>query len=146
MEPCVENLSRSDTIEGPVDGFDSDEFLAGVAKHRKRSAVLVPCLKLGLSRAHDHDWRGIRMRIRAPISVQDIPSMFFKAVCRVRAQNSRLLIFRSVSNSILEVQMAIRAIKMRPNVSHRLPLEEYAQAMRLSMDREAIGRVALMMR
>jgi NADPH2:quinone reductase len=35
--------------------------------------------------------------------------------------------------------------KIRPNISHRLPLEEYAQAMRLLMERKAIGRVALMM-
>jgi NADPH:quinone reductase len=36
--------------------------------------------------------------------------------------------------------------KIRPNISHRLPLEDYAQAMRLLMDRKAIGRVALMMK
>jgi NADPH2:quinone reductase len=36
--------------------------------------------------------------------------------------------------------------KIRPNISHRLPLEDYAQAMRLLMDRKAIGRVALLMR
>jgi NADPH2:quinone reductase len=36
--------------------------------------------------------------------------------------------------------------KIRPNVSHRLPLEDYAQAMRLLIDRKAIGRVALTMR
>ncbi|QWG15179.1 NADPH:quinone oxidoreductase family protein [Bradyrhizobium sediminis] len=36
--------------------------------------------------------------------------------------------------------------KIRPNVSHRLPLEEYAKAMRLLIDRKAIGRVALTMR
>jgi len=36
--------------------------------------------------------------------------------------------------------------KIRPNVSHRLPLEQVAQAMRLLIDRKAIGRVALMMR
>ncbi len=35
--------------------------------------------------------------------------------------------------------------KIRPHVSHRLPLEDYAQAMRLLIDRKAIGRVALMM-
>jgi NADPH2:quinone reductase len=35
--------------------------------------------------------------------------------------------------------------KIRPNVSHRLPIEDYAQAMRLLIDRKAIGRVALMM-
>jgi NADPH2:quinone reductase len=35
---------------------------------------------------------------------------------------------------------------IRPNISHRLPLENYAQAMRLLVDRKAIGRVALMMR
>jgi NADPH2:quinone reductase len=33
-----------------------------------------------------------------------------------------------------------------PNISHRLPLEDYAAAMRLLIDRKAIGRVALMMR
>jgi NADPH2:quinone reductase len=33
--------------------------------------------------------------------------------------------------------------KIRPNISHRLPLEDYAKAMRLLMDRKAIGRVAL---
>ncbi|WFU44008.1 NADPH:quinone oxidoreductase family protein [Bradyrhizobium sp. CB82] len=35
--------------------------------------------------------------------------------------------------------------KLRPNVSHRLPLEDYAKAMRLLIDRKAIGRVALVM-
>jgi len=35
--------------------------------------------------------------------------------------------------------------KIRPNISHRLPLEDYAKAMRLLIDRKAIGRVALMM-
>jgi NADPH2:quinone reductase len=35
--------------------------------------------------------------------------------------------------------------KVRPNISHRLPLEDYAQAMRLLVDRKAIGRVALIM-
>jgi NADPH2:quinone reductase len=35
--------------------------------------------------------------------------------------------------------------KIRPNVSHRLPLEDYARAMRLLIDRKAIGRVALVM-
>jgi NADPH:quinone reductase len=36
--------------------------------------------------------------------------------------------------------------RIRPNISHRLPLEDYAKAMRLLMERKAIGRVALMMR
>jgi NADPH2:quinone reductase len=36
--------------------------------------------------------------------------------------------------------------KIRPHISHRLPLENCAQAMRLLIDRKAIGRVALMMR
>lgn len=36
--------------------------------------------------------------------------------------------------------------KIRPNISHRLPLEDYAQAMRLLLERKAIGRVALTMR
>jgi NADPH2:quinone reductase len=36
--------------------------------------------------------------------------------------------------------------KIGPHISHRLPLEDYAQAMRLLIDRKAIGRVALMMR
>jgi NADPH:quinone reductase len=36
--------------------------------------------------------------------------------------------------------------KIRPNVSHRLPLEDFAKAMRLLIERKAIGRVALMMR
>ncbi|MDE2377127.1 NADPH:quinone oxidoreductase family protein [Bradyrhizobium sp.] len=35
--------------------------------------------------------------------------------------------------------------KLRPNVSHRLPLEDYARAMRLLIERKAIGRVALVM-
>src|ERR1700761_4218444 len=33
--------------------------------------------------------------------------------------------------------------KVRPNISHRLPLEDYARAMRLLVDRKAIGRVVL---
>jgi NADPH2:quinone reductase len=36
--------------------------------------------------------------------------------------------------------------KMRPSISHRLPLEGFAQAMRLLIDRKAIGRVALITR
>src|SRR5436305_5229721 len=36
--------------------------------------------------------------------------------------------------------------KIRPNISHRLPLENVAQAMRLLIERKAIGRVALMMK
>lgn len=36
------------------------------------------------------------------------------------------------------------ARKIRPNVSHHLPLEEVATAMRLLMERKAIGRVALL--
>jgi NADPH2:quinone reductase len=32
---------------------------------------------------------------------------------------------------------------VRPHISHRLPLEDYARAMRLLIDRKAIGRVAL---
>jgi NADPH2:quinone reductase len=35
--------------------------------------------------------------------------------------------------------------KIRPHVSHRLPLEDHARAMRLLIDRQAIGRVALIM-
>jgi NADPH2:quinone reductase len=35
--------------------------------------------------------------------------------------------------------------KIRPHISHRLPLENVAPAMRLLIDRKAIGRVALMM-
>ena len=34
---------------------------------------------------------------------------------------------------------------LRPNISHRLPLEDYAKAMRLLIERKAIGRVALTM-
>lgn len=36
--------------------------------------------------------------------------------------------------------------RISPNISHRLPLEDYAKAMRLLMDRKAIGRVVLTMR
>src|SRR3954452_9883497 len=36
--------------------------------------------------------------------------------------------------------------KLRPNISHRLPLEDFAKAMRLLIERKAIGRVALMMK
>ncbi|WP_050422312.1 NADPH:quinone oxidoreductase family protein [Bradyrhizobium tropiciagri] len=36
--------------------------------------------------------------------------------------------------------------RVRPNISHRLPLEDYAKAMRLLIERKAIGRVALMTR
>jgi NADPH2:quinone reductase len=36
--------------------------------------------------------------------------------------------------------------RIRPNISHRLPLEDYAKAMRLLVNRKAIGRVALVMR
>ena len=39
----------------------------------------------------------------------------------------------------------VEAGKIRPNVSHRLPLQDFAAAMRLLVDRKAIGRVALMM-
>src|SRR5437762_13075985 len=33
--------------------------------------------------------------------------------------------------------------KIRPHISHRVPLEDYAKAMRLLIERKAIGRVAL---
>jgi NADPH2:quinone reductase len=36
--------------------------------------------------------------------------------------------------------------KIRPHISHRLPLADFAPAMRLLIDRKAIGRVALMVR
>jgi NADPH:quinone reductase len=36
--------------------------------------------------------------------------------------------------------------KIRPHISHRLPLEDFAPAMRLLIDRKAIGRVVLTMR
>jgi NADPH:quinone reductase len=36
--------------------------------------------------------------------------------------------------------------KIRPHISHRLPLERWAEAMRLLIDRKAIGRVALITR
>ena len=36
--------------------------------------------------------------------------------------------------------------KVRPHISHRLPLEDYAKAMRLLLERKAIGRVALLTR
>lgn len=36
--------------------------------------------------------------------------------------------------------------RISPNISHRLPLEDYAAAMRLLIDRRAIGRVVLMTR
>ncbi|MGY4571374.1 zinc-binding dehydrogenase [Bradyrhizobium pachyrhizi] len=36
--------------------------------------------------------------------------------------------------------------RVRPNISHRLPLEDYAKAMRLLIERKAIGRVALLTR
>ncbi|WP_316175299.1 MULTISPECIES: NADPH:quinone oxidoreductase family protein [unclassified Bradyrhizobium] len=35
--------------------------------------------------------------------------------------------------------------RLRPHVSHRVPIEDYARAMRLLIERKAIGRVALMM-
>ncbi|MBV9563111.1 MAG: NADPH:quinone oxidoreductase family protein [Bradyrhizobium sp.] len=35
--------------------------------------------------------------------------------------------------------------RIRPNVSHRIPLEDHARAMRLLIERKAIGRVALIM-
>jgi NADPH2:quinone reductase len=35
--------------------------------------------------------------------------------------------------------------KIRPHISHRLPLRDYASAMRLLIERKAIGRVALVM-
>jgi len=47
---------------------------------------------------------------------------------------------------IKELTAWAEAGKIRPNVSHRLPLEDYAKAMRLLIDRKAIGRVALMMK
>jgi NADPH2:quinone reductase len=36
--------------------------------------------------------------------------------------------------------------QIRPNISHRLPLQDYAKAMRLLIERKAIGRVALIMK
>ncbi len=46
---------------------------------------------------------------------------------------------------IKELLAWAEAGKLRPNVSHRLPLAEYAKAMRLLVERKAIGRVALVM-
>ena len=43
------------------------------------------------------------------------------------------------------LQQWAEAGKVRPNVSHQLPLEDYAKAMRLLVERKAVGRVALMM-
>jgi NADPH2:quinone reductase len=37
-------------------------------------------------------------------------------------------------------------VKIRPHVSHRLPLEQFANAMQLLVERKSIGRVALLMR
>jgi NADPH2:quinone reductase len=36
--------------------------------------------------------------------------------------------------------------KLRPHVSHRVPLQQWADGMRLLIERRAIGRVALVMR
>jgi NADPH2:quinone reductase len=36
--------------------------------------------------------------------------------------------------------------RIKPNISHRLPLQDYAKAMRLLMERKAIGRIALITR
>jgi len=33
--------------------------------------------------------------------------------------------------------------RVRPNISHRLPLADFARGMQLLIDRKAIGRVAL---
>ena len=41
--------------------------------------------------------------------------------------------------------VAYLPLQLARNISHRLPLEDYAKAMRLLIDRKAIGRVALMM-
>jgi len=46
---------------------------------------------------------------------------------------------------IRELTEWAEAGKIRPNISHRLPLEDFAKAMRLLIDRKAIGRVALTM-
>jgi NADPH2:quinone reductase len=52
----------------------------------------------------------------------------------------------SLEKARLEALMRWEAAgKVRPHLSHRLPLADYAQAMRLLIDRKAIGRVALMM-
>ena len=44
-----------------------------------------------------------------------------------------------------DLMQLANARRISPNISHRLPLENYAEAMRLLIDRKAIGRVALMM-
>jgi NADPH2:quinone reductase len=46
---------------------------------------------------------------------------------------------------IVQLLAWAEAGKIRPNVSHRLPLKDVATAMRLLTERKAIGRVALMM-
>jgi len=42
-----------------------------------------------------------------------------------------------------DLMQLANARRISPNISHRLPLENYAEAMRLLIDRKAIGRVAL---
>jgi len=57
---------------------------------------------------------------------------------RRRGGAERSGVRRSASEGAVGVA---EAGKIRPHVSHRLPLEDYAQAMRLLVDRKAIGRV-----
>jgi NADPH2:quinone reductase len=35
--------------------------------------------------------------------------------------------------------------RLKPHVSHRVPFDDYARAMRLLIERDAVGRVALVM-
>jgi NADPH2:quinone reductase len=49
------------------------------------------------------------------------------------------------ASRIKALQAWAEAGLIRPNISHRLPLDDVAQAMRLLIERKAIGRVALVM-
>ena len=59
----------------------------------------------------------------------------------LRSSNSRI----AGAARIAKLLQWAEAGKIRPHISHRLPLEDVAPAMRLLIDRKAIGRVALMM-
>ena len=70
----------------------------------------------------------------------------------MRAATKGVLHANTVARKLSRLSARIKALSawaeagmIRPNVSHRSSLEDVAPAMRLLMERRAIGRVALMM-
>jgi len=130
-EPFRDSVKRitdgrgADVVFDPVGGEIFEESLRCIAWGAR---ILVVCFTggIGLARTNLVLIKGASvLGVRAGEAVRKNPSL----------GEARLKALRAWAE----------AGRVRPNISHRLPLENYAQAMRLLIDRKAIGRVALMM-